>query len=254
MTNNIKPTFLKIFTLAAALLGILLRFLLYATAVDQKGLITDSHWAAWGLFSLTLLFLAGLLITARNPKKEMSYEESFTPSFIRGCGSLAATTGILLHCLLNMDISDSLNKITTLFGALSCIGLFIVAICRFLGTKPNFLCHSTASIFFALQTVVQYRNWSADPQLMDYGFYLLAMLSLMLSAYFLAQFHVEPKSHRPLWVTAMAAVFFCLVAIPESGDTTFLLSCGIWAFTCTPQMATKHRRQRPAMEQLNEEE
>ena len=254
MTNNIKPAFLKFFTLAAALLGILLRFLLYATAIDQKGLIMDSHWATWGLSSLTLLFLAGLLIMARNPQTEMSYEESFTPSFIRGCGSLAATVGILLHCLLNMDMSDPLYKITALFGALSCIGLFIVAICRFLGTKPPFLCHSAVSIFFALQTVAQYRNWSSDPQLMDYVFYLLALLCLMLSAYFLAQFHVQPKSHRPLWITAMAAVFFCLVAIPESGDTTFLLTCGIWAFTCTPQMAPKHRRQRPAMEQLNEEE
>ena len=62
MNYTVKPTFIKIFTLSAALLGYLLRFLLYATAIDQKGLIIRGHWATWSLVSLTMLFFANPLL------------------------------------------------------------------------------------------------------------------------------------------------------------------------------------------------
>lgn len=248
MNQDIKPATLKIFTLAAALLGLLLRFLLYATAVDYKGLIADGHWATFGLTGLTLLLLAALVLLTRNPTAEMGYEDSFTPSLLRGLGSLAAAGGLLLQSVQRLGMTERLERIGLIFGITAGIGLIVAGICRFLGKKPPFLCHSVLSIYFALRTVGLYRSWSSDPQLMDYAFYLLALICLMLSAYFLAQFHVEPKSHRPLWISAMAAVFFCLVAVPESGDALFLLTMALWAFTCTPQMELKVRRQRPAME------
>ena len=80
MNYTVKPTAVKIFTLAAALLGYLLRFMLYATAIDQKGLIIRGHWATWSLVSLTMMFFAGLLIMAQNPKKEPDYRDCFAPS------------------------------------------------------------------------------------------------------------------------------------------------------------------------------
>ena len=44
-----------------------------------------------------------------------------------------------------------------------------------------------------------------------------------------------------------AASFFCLVALPESGDNTLLIVCALWAFFCIPESQAKIRRNRPAM-------
>lgn len=253
MNHTIKPASLKIFTLAAALLGYLLRYLLYATAIDQKGLIVSNHWASWGLGGLTVLFLAAMFLLVRNPEKEMRYEESFDSSFLQGWGCWILAAAVLLHSIRNLDSDDPLTKYAAFAGIAAGIGLLVVGVYRFMGSKPHFLCPSAVSIYFALRTVGLYRTWSSDPQLMDYGFYLAAFICLMLSGYFLAQFHVNPRSHRPLWITAMAAVYFCAVAIPESRNGIFLLACAVWAFTCTPRLAPKPRRQRPAL-RMDEED
>lgn len=253
MNHMTRTITLKIFTLATALLGYLLRYLLYATAIDQKGLLMGGHWATCCLTVLSLVFLAGLVLLARNPEKELSYEECFTPSAPRGMGALIGATGILIRSFRNLGMVDRLDKLSIIFGIAAGICLVIVGVCRIFGSKPYFLCHSVLSLFFAITMVGQYRHWSADPQLMNYGFYVAAFVCLMLCAYFLANFHVDTRNHRALWVTAMAAAYFCAVAIPESGDGFFLLACGIWAFTCPPQLNSKPRRQRPAM-QMDEED
>lgn len=242
MKNNIKPIFLKIFTLAAALLGYLLRYLLYATAIDRKGLLLPGHWATWSLVVLTVLFLGALFLLARNPKTPMRYEESFPSSFLRGWGCWIAAAAILFRSYQNIGTSDQLNNLSAIVGFAAVIGLVVVGVFRFMGRQPNFLCHTAVSIYFALLTVSQYQDWSSTPQLMNYAFYLGAFVCLMLTAYFLTQFHVNPQSHRGLWFAAMAAVYFCIVALPDSGDGIFLQACTLWALTCTPRMEVKLRR------------
>ena len=248
MNYTVKPTFIKIFTLSAALLGYLLRFLLYATAIDQKGLIIRGHWATWSLVSLTMLFFAGLLIMAQNPKKEPDYRDCFAPSIWRTLGAFAAGGTIMVHSFRNFVISYStIDRVAGILGIIAGIGLIISGICHLLGRKPHFLFPVAVSLYFALRLVDLYRSWSSDPQLMDYVFYLGAFICLMLCSYFLAHFHVDTRQHRSLWVAAMAAVYLSAVAIPNSGDMALLAPCAFWAFTCPPVVKHKPRRRQPAM-------
>ena len=244
MNYTVKPTAVKIFTLAAALLGYLLRFMLYATAIDQKGLIIRGHWATWSLVSLTMMFFAGLLIMAQNPKKEPDYRDCFAPSLWRGCGSILAAVAIIGHSIRDGIFAyGNVDKVAGILGIAAGIGLIIAGICHFRGTKPNFLCHAAVSVYFALRLVDLYRGWSSDPQLMDYVFYLGAFICLMLCGYFLAHFCVDTRHHRSIWFAAMSAVYLCAVAIPQSDTPGILGACAIWAFTCPPRMKRKTRRQ-----------
>ena len=253
MKNTTRIHALKIMTLGAAVPGFLLRSYLYASAVDQKGLIISGHWATRALVGLTLLFLAGLLLLIDNPKQELEYQDCFAPSVWRGCGALAAATAILLQVFQNGMISpDSVSNVASILGVAAGIGLLVAGICRLLGAKPHFLCHSAVSLYFAIQLVNLYRGWSSDPQLINYGFYLAAFVCLMLTAYFLAGFEADMGNRRALWFFSMAASFFCLLALPESGDAGLLIACALWAFFCAPQSQAKARRSRPAMN-LNEE-
>lgn len=252
MTNTTRTHALKLMTLFAAVPGFLLRSYLYASAIDRKGLMISGHWAIWGLLGLTLLFFTGLVLLARNPEEELDYWDCFAPSFLRSSGAFITAIAILLRTLWgSVPLAEYVDKITVLFGICAGISLLFVGLASLSGAKPSFLCHSAISIYFALQMVDQYRNWSSDPQLMDYVFYVAAFICLMLSAYFLAQFQVDTRNHRSLWVSAMAAVYFCIVAIPESGDTFFLLVCAFWAFTCTPQSEPRPRYRR--VPKINEE-
>ena len=248
MNYTVKPASIKIFTLSAALLGFLLRFMLYATAIDQKGLIIRGHWATWSLVSLTMLFFAGLLILAQNPKREPNYEDCFAPSIWRSLGAFAAAGAMMVHSFQNGMFSyNSMDRVAGILGMLAGIGLIVAGVCHFLGTKPHFLCPVAASLYFALRLVDLYRGWSSDPQLMDYVFYLGAFICLMLNSYFLAQFHVDTCQHRSLWFASMSAVYLCAVAIPNSGDAGLLAACAFWAFTCPPVMNRKPRRQQPTV-------
>ena len=245
---NTQTKLLRYAVPGAGLLGLILRTLLYATGIDQKGLIVSNHWATWSIFVITGLTLILLLITFRKQDGPTDYADCFPSSAFQGATSLLVAVVIALRTLSRYtSADDSLELLASVFGVITGIAMVVVGICRFTGKRPSFLCHSALCLFFALQMVSQYRHWSADPQLMNYAFYLLAFVCLMLTSYFLAGFDTDMGNRRALWFFSTAASYFCLLALPESGDTGLLVACGLWAFFCVPQCQVKLRRNRPAM-------
>ena len=231
----------------AGLLGMSLRALLYASAIDQKGLIVSNHWATWSILVLTGFILVLLLITARKQDGPTAYKDCFPGSVCQGATSLFVAVAITLRTISRYSTGSSLELLTSVFGIVTGITMTVAAICRFTGKRPSFLCHSALCLFFALQMISQYRIWSADPQLMNYAFYLLAFVCLMLTSYFLAGFDADMGKRHALWFFSTAASYFCLLALPESGDTGLLVACSLWAFFCVPQCQGTIRRSRPTM-------
>lgn len=245
---NTRMKLLRYAILSAGLLGMLLRSLLYATGMDPKGLLAPNHWTTWAMLILTALILAVLVAATHKSQGPAAYGDCFPASFCQGAASLLAAAVIALRSLsLLPQAADTMDLAASAFGMVAGIALITVGICRFAGKQPSFLCHSALSIYFALQMICQYRHWSADPQLLDYCFYLLAFICLMLTSYFLAAFDAGMGSHRALWFFSMAAAYFSCLAIPESGDAGLLAVCALWAFLCAPQSQVKVRRHRPAM-------
>ena len=249
--TSTKP--LRYTVLGTGLLAMALRALLYATAIDRKGLLMAGHWTTWSILILSALTLGAIWLMTREIQGPADYSDCFPASCLQGAGSLLMAGAILQRAFSLCTLTgDRLDLISALAGFAAALGLLIVGVCRMIPKKPGFLCHSAVSIFFALQLVSQYRRWSADPQLMDYGFYLAAFICLMLTAYFLAGFEADMPNHRGLVITSMAAAFFCCLALPESGEAALLIPCAFWAFTCAPQMQAKAKRQRAHLD-LNEE-
>ena len=245
---NTQMKLLRYTVFSAGLLGMTLRALLYATAIDAKGLLAADHWATWTILILTGLMLVLLGIGARNPQGPKDYKDCFPASLCQGATSLFLGGVIAFRTLSHVSTAgDSLELAASVSGIAACTAMAVAGICRFTGKQPSFLCHSALCIFLALQMVSQYRRWSADPQLIDYCFYLLAFVCLMLTAYFLAGFDANLGSRRGVLFFSMASGFFCLLALPESGDAGFLAACALWAFCCGPQNQAKPRRHRPVM-------
>ena len=220
---SINSKQLRYTVFSTGLLAMALRWLLYATGMDQKGLLISNHWSAQSVLILSALVLGLVLMASRKPTVPSGHP------ILQGIGSLAAAAGILIRSIRHYPAAELLPEF---LGFAAGLGLLIAGTCCLWKRKVPFLCHSAVCIFFALQMISHYRSWSADPQLMDYGFHLIAFLFLMLTGYFLAAQDVQMGKPSALTFCAMSAAYFCCVALPESGDAMLLIPCALWAITC----------------------
>lgn len=248
MKISVKPENLKYLVLGAGGLGLTLRIALYATGIDEKGLLVTGHWAGIALWLLTALVAAGLFFLTRPIQGPQRYQDAHPVSVPAGLGALALAVVILITTIREMGTMDTrLMTVSTVLGFAAAAMMGFVTFCRLSGMKPIFLCHGVLCIYFALRMVSQYRYWSSDPQLQDYVFYLSAYVALMLAAYHQAAFDADMGKHSSLWLLSLAAVYLCCLSLKGTLDTLLLLAAGIWAFTNLTALTVKPKRKRPAL-------
>lgn len=247
MKRSIKPNLLKLLTLSAGLLGLVLRLVLYSTGIDHKGLLVSGHWAGIAVSILTGGVILSLIILTRSITGPAQYPSAYPRSVPAGLGCLALALAVLLSCL--KDIASPPDSVGTLIrwvlGFLTVVALAVLCICRIAGAKPIFLLHGLVCVYFAVRMVTQYQQWSSDPQIQDYAFYQLALVALMLTAYQHAAFDADMGRHKAVWLMGLAAVYLCLTAVRGTGDTWFLLASALWAFTNLTNLKARPRRQNP---------
>lgn len=223
---------LKFLTLGAGGLGLILRILLYATAIDGRGLLVADHWANISLWIVTSVTAAAIFFFTRLIKNPAAPDSASPVSFPAAMGAFAAMLGIAITVGREFaEFSSRLNLIVWVLGLCSVLALGRIGLCRLTGTKTHPLLHAILCIYFALRMVSRYQLWSADPQLQDYCFYLTAYVALMLAAYQHAAFDADIGSHKQLWLFSLAGVYLCMLSLKGNMDTLLLLGCGVWAFT-----------------------
>lgn len=249
MKLTVKPLHFKYLILGAGGLGLVLRVLLYATGIDEKGLLVTGHWAHWGVWLLTAATAAVLFLLSRPIQGPERYEDAYPVSFSAAAGCFLAAAAFLGSSLSGFSAAATrLDMIVHLMGIAAAASLAYVGYCRLTRNQPLFLFHAVVCVYLALRMVFQYRFWSSDPQLQDYCFYLGAYVGLMLTSYHLAAFDAGMGSHRMLWMIGLATVYLCCLSLSGSRENLFLLCCGIWVFTNLTNLTVKPRRQRPALD------
>lgn len=247
MKINLKPNHLKYAVLGAGGLALALRTALYATGIDEKGLLMRGHWSAvclWILMGLTLLAVFYFTRPIQGPD---SFCDAFPTSVPAALGSAAVAVAILLRTLRQTD-GDTLALITTVLGLVTAGAMLYGSYCRLLGKHRTFLVYVALCLYLATQLVSRYRTWSADPQLQDYFFQIFATVALILAAYQHAAFAAGNGRHRLLWATSLTAVFLCCAASGHSDESLFFLACGFWVFTGLSTLSQRPRRNRPRLE------
>lgn len=247
MKLSVKPQLLKLFALAGGILGLLLHIVLYETGMDGKGLLISGHWAGGGLWILTALVLAAVILLTRGIRGPEDYRDTHPVSFLGGIGCFVLAAALGMTAWKDWCADTTLDILMGVLMFAAALSLIYIGICRMSGGKPAFLAHSVLCACFAIRMVWQYQFWSSDPQLMDYVFFLGAYAALMLAAYQQAAFDADMCSHWALWAASLAAVYFCIVALRAGVDTWILLTGGLWALTNTTCLNPKPRRRRPEM-------
>lgn len=220
---------IKYLIAATGLLGLLLRVLLYTAGRDDTGLLVRGHWAGTALLILSAAAALGIRILIR-PLPAAAGSAASPPSPLGAIGAIAMALALILSPG-SAGAEDSMSLAETVLRFASAIALVIIGICRFRGSKPNFLLHSILCLYLAIRLVCQYRIWSADPQLQDYIYFLAAHVALMLTCYQFAAFDAGMGNLRRLWVFGLASVYLCAVSLWGEGAPLLMVCCGIWVFT-----------------------
>lgn len=240
-----KTALLKYLTLCAGGLGLALRFAMYATGIDGRGLLIAGHWTQIAVVTVTLLILAALILLCRRISGSERYTDCYPASATAALGAALGGGAVLATAISEFSLADRAELLVSVLSLAAGASLLILAAFRLLGKQPTPLFHALLSLFFAMRMVRQFRFWSADPQLMDYCFYLSAYLTLMLTAYHHAAFDADIGKHNQLWLFSLASVYLCCICLNGEADFWLLLGCGIWAFTNLTALTA--RRQRPAL-------
>ena len=247
MNPNKKSNILKFTTLICAASACALRASLYAFGTDGRGLLTENHWSVLGLWGVCIVFAAALLLLGMGITSKGDGDRPADPVGAAGCFALGAA--LLVSSLRSFgDFSMVVDWLIWVLGLCAGGGLIAVGVCRFTGKKPYFLMHAFLCLYVALRTVAMYRQWSSDPQLQDYGFYLTAHAALMLTAYHHAAFDTGMGNHRSLWLSSLSTVFLSGAALPRCQEPLLMAAVILWAFTNLTVLPVRKRRTRPQVQ------
>ena len=224
MKINWNLNMLRKLTLAKAAVAAGLWYLMYFTAVDEKGLLTPWNWPGILLAVIAAAAVAAVVMGCRGLKEDKE-SDGLIPGWVWGC---ALALGIVTMLMTETARVDNLAKIQYWLGWASIPCLLAATFTLHLGKRPAFLFHGIVCLFFGLHLVDYYRVWSGEPQLMDYLFQLFGCVGLLLTAYQRTAFDVEAGNYRALRITELLTAFACLVAAADSGQSLFYLAGGMW--------------------------
>lgn len=219
------------YVLAAGGVGLLLRIWLLAGA-DDKGFLPSNPVVTALLWVVAIAVPAALFFLTRELTEAKKYAFNFPPSPIAAIGTWLAALSIFIHSIISFPGSlDALDIISGILGILSAAALVLAGLCRRNGRRPNFLLHCVVAIYLMLRLICQYRHWSADPQVLDYCFSILATVCLMLAVYHRAAFDMGAGDRRSYTFFCLTCGFFCCLSLVGWEDILYYLGIGAWMFT-----------------------
>lgn len=208
--------------------GAVLRWQLYALALDEKNLLQPNHPVQW-LFGI--LSAAAAVLMAAAVWKYKADPHSEAPGTLNCVGPFALAAAIALTVLLNRDLQTPTEKAAYVLGLISALALAAVGVFRILKKQPLFALHGAVCMYFAVHMISRYPAWSSNPQIGDSVFSLLGCVFLALFAYYRSAFDANCGKARMWLATGLAAVYTCAVALAHGEHPALYLGGCVWALS-----------------------
>lgn len=229
---------------AATALG-LHRFMMN-NCIDSAGLLIRGNLPGRLLWVIGIGFPVYLMLLLRTIGGEGSYEDNFPRSVPCGCLMLAAGTVLLANARIAAQIPAAFLPTQTMAGILAGftdgamevlpwlagIAMLVLGLYRMAGRRPYFLFSGVICLFYMLMLVQNYRRWSADPQLHEYCFPLLAMVLLLLCSFHRTCCDAGVIQRKKLLLTGLTAAVCAAVSLSTDFLPGFCLASALWAAGC----------------------
>lgn len=232
MNKILKAKNLPVLALVTGLLGFVLRMLIVNVELEEGGLYPPQTMA-WALYWLMSgLLVVAIILMSRPLKYAGTFEDNFPPSLPAAIGSGIGAAGLLIGAIpLLSNSTDTVALLTGYTGILAAICLAVVAVARFQGKPPFFLCHLSVSLHTVLRIFEDCRLWSNETQLGIFMPMLMALICVLLASYYLTPFDVGLGSRRGSLLWSLLSVHFCLTALADRTDMVFYGTMALWLIT-----------------------
>lgn len=226
----------------ACLIGMALRLWAMAAANAAGGLPVEDHMSTY----LTVLFslvIVGLFLywshssPGRSGKKNvLDYSvHQFSQGMLGAVLILFGAVVEFAEAVLYTPSTSSLFM--CLGGFLAGICLMLVAFTRKTGTHTHPAAHLLPIVYLVIKLILNFKNWSTDPIILDYCFILFALIFSLLAFYHSTGFFFNKGKPRKTLFYCLAAVFFSAMAAAEGlgngSNSTFVTYLGIMMW-CLP--------------------
>ena len=232
MKSTARTFGLALIALGGGAVGLGLRILMYATGIDEKGLLIRNHPLDILCWILALALGVLFFVAVRRQEGTCEYGDNFSASVTAALGCFAAAGGsLVLGLQLRNVVADTLSDLWRILALLSAVAFGFTGWCRLKGKRPVFFFHMVICLFFCIHTICNYRIWSSNPQVADYAFPLLACVFLGMIALYRAAFDVEVARPKKVMFASLMAGFLCLFSLVGPEYRIFYLFNGIWAIS-----------------------
>lgn len=211
------------------LAALVLRRMLYMTAVDEKGLLQRMHPLSVGLLALTAAVLLLIYFLVQKQEESASFEGSTSRGVPSALGHAIMALGILTTVLPgNPRMVGYLGAAWRWLGLISPVCLLAAGAAVYAKKKPFFLLHMVPCLFFVVHVVCHYQAWSGNPQMLDYLFALLGAMALMFFGFYTSALEAGCGSRRMALGMGLAAVYLCLAELANSAYPVLYFAGVVW--------------------------
>ena len=244
MTRSLTPSDLPFVALCGGLLTLIARLWLMIMGEDARGLLAVGSLPdilSWLLVAVTMgLLIAGVW----QVEGDVKYSHSFRKTLFASISMAIAAVCFCISSIVELvSEPDSVNLVSALLGFLAAAALGLLAWGRFKGMQFNMVFHGLVCLYLMLHLVSHYRLWSSYPQLQSYGFELMAIVFVMLACYQRAAADAGHGSRRAYTFFSLAALFFCIAAIPSCDNIVFFLGCAVWMYFTPCRLTSSPRKE-----------
>lgn len=219
--------------LSAGALSLCLRLQLYRTGFDEKNILSSSHPLHLICLALAGIMAICLLICVRKLDGSNHPRHNFPGHPLRTLATAAAGCFTVLHGIALFREADALLSYIRSGLALgaACAMLLCPLVPRRQLTLQGFL-HGIITLFYALDMLCRYRDWSGNPQLPDYVLQIFACLLLSLCSYHRLAFDVGLGKRRSLLFCSPMALYLSLACVSGPETQFFYLGGALWGAGC----------------------
>lgn len=195
-----------ILTVLAAAIAFVLRVVQLNTAVDSSGrLVSGAGKGPLTWLCLLVLVLSVVYACLAQPRQELKKTQSV--------GVMAATL-VAAFCMALSSVSLWMGeRVLGIGGIMTAVCWVIIALLRQQKTVPSAVLFMLPALFDAVRLIVEFRDWSRDPQILDYCFDLLAGICVMCATFHLGAFSFGKGPRKRSLFFCMAGTVFCVIAM-----------------------------------------
>lgn len=194
----------------------------------RRGLVAGDV-SVWCLGVLCALAVAALALLCRRLEKRTVYTESFSSGTPELVVSLIAAALVLAGSVGQLVAGG--GYVVSALGILASLCFAVTALQRSRGIVPLYVFHAAPCLYLVVKLILEFKQWSVDPAVLDYCFDLFFGISAMCAVFHLGGFSFDKGERRISVFWCLTAVVFAAVGLADGGVVRCLSLAGLGLWT-----------------------